>query len=152
LPEGRPSSSIAAKVSGRWYTLPANDRGLQAVALDLAPRGGATGLLVRTAAGETRTPLGIGRWAQSRAGFANGIEHMLSVPARPAVALSGAWASDSVFTLKLVAPETPFYSTLTFRFTGDRLLLDAEHNVSFGPTRLPRLEGTAATQTSGRSR
>jgi hypothetical protein len=46
-----------------------------------------------------------------------------------------------VFTLKLVAPQTPFYSTLTFRFTGDRVVLDSEHNVSFGVTKLPRLEG-----------
>jgi hypothetical protein len=147
VPDGKASSPLAAKLSGRWYALPPNDRGLQAVALDLAPRGGASpALLVRTAAGETRTPLGIGRWARSREGFANGIERLLAVPEHPAVALSGAWTADSVFTLKLVAPETPFYSTLTFRFAGDRLLLDAEHNVSFGPTRLPRLEGTAASR------
>ena len=141
VPNGRATSPLARRISGRWYALPANDRGMQAVALDLAPR--APALLVRTAAGETRTPLGIGSWARSASGFANGIEGMLAVPERPAVALSGAWTADSVFTVKLVAPETPFYSTLTFRFDGDRLLLDAEHNVSFGPTRLPRIEGTA---------
>jgi len=49
-----------------------------------------------------------------------------------------------VFTVKLVAPETPFYSTLAFRFDGDRLHVDAEHNVSFAPTRLPSLAGTAS--------
>ena len=141
VPNGRATSPIARRISMHWYALPANDRGVQAIALDLAPR--APALLVRTTAGESRTPLGIGAWARSAAGFANGIERMLSVPTHPAVALSGAWPADSVFTVKLVAPETPFYSTLTFTFTGDRLLLDAEHNVSFGPTRLPRLEGTA---------
>jgi hypothetical protein len=49
-----------------------------------------------------------------------------------------------VFTLKLVAPQTPYYSTLTFRFDGDRLLLDGDYNVSFGPTKLQQLEGKAA--------
>jgi hypothetical protein len=142
LPAGRSSSPIAAKVSRRWFALPTNDRGLQAVALDLTPR--APALLVRTPAGETRTPLGIGSWTRSATGFANGIERLLSVPAPTPVALSGAWTSDSVFTVKLLAPETPYYSTMTFRFDGDRLLLDAEHNVSFGPTKLPRLEGTPA--------
>jgi hypothetical protein len=77
----------------------------------------------------------------SRKGFTNGIERLLSVPADPDVAASGAWSADSVFTLKLVAPQTPYYSTLTFRFDGDRLLLDSEYNVSFGPTKLEQLEG-----------
>jgi len=46
-----------------------------------------------------------------------------------------------VFRVKLVAPETPFYSTLDFHFEGDRLVLESEQNVSFGQTKLPRLEG-----------
>ena len=141
LPPGRRTSPLAARVSGRWYEVAANDRGLRAIALDLRSSGPA--LLVRTAAGETRTPVGLGAWVRSAGGFANGIERLLAVPRQPAVAAAGAWASDSVFVVKLVAPETPFYSTLTFRFDGDRLALDGEHNVSFGATRLARLEGRA---------
>jgi len=87
-PAGRATSPLAARVSGRWYTLADNDRGLRAVSLDLASR--APALVVRTAAGETRTPLGLGTWARSRTGFANGIDRLLAVPASPAVALSGA--------------------------------------------------------------
>jgi CubicO group peptidase (beta-lactamase class C family) len=140
-PPGSPTSPLAARVSGRWYALPENDRGLRAVALDLSSR--APALLVRTAAGETRTPLGLGAWARSRRGFTNGMDRLLSVHAQPAVAASGAWTADSVFTVKLVAPETPFYTTLDFRFEGDRLRLDSRHHVSFGPTELPALEGRA---------
>jgi hypothetical protein len=73
----------------------------------------------------------------------NGMDRMLSVPVRPEVAASGAWTSDSVFTVKLVAPETPFHSTLDFRFVGERLMLDSRYHVNFGPTELPRLEGRA---------
>jgi CubicO group peptidase (beta-lactamase class C family) len=141
LPSGNSTSPLAAKVSGRWYEVPANDRGIRAVSLDLDSRTPA--LIVRTNIGEVRTPLGFGAWPASRSGFANGLERVLSAPAQPEVAASGAWASDSVFTVKVVAHETPFYSTLTFRFDGERLLLDAAHNVNFGPTALPRLEGTA---------
>ncbi|HEY0777833.1 MAG TPA: hypothetical protein VGD56_07680, partial [Gemmatirosa sp.] len=97
---------------------------------------------VRTAAGETRTPIGMGTWARSTGGFANGMERLLSVPAHPAVAASGAWTADSVFTLRLLAPQTPFASTLDFRFSGDRLLVDSRYHVNFGPTTLPALEGT----------
>jgi CubicO group peptidase (beta-lactamase class C family) len=143
VPAGRASSVLASRVSGRWYDLPANDRGLRAVSLDLSSS--APALLVRTAAGETRTPIGVGRWVSSRSDFNNGIEQMLSVLPHPAVATSGAWTSDSVYSVKLVAPETPFYSTMDFLFTGDRLLLDTEYNVSFGARKLPRLEGKLPT-------
>jgi CubicO group peptidase (beta-lactamase class C family) len=141
LPPGQSNAPLAAKVSGKWYEFPENDRGLQAVALDFNT--GSPVLVVRTTAGETRTPIGLGAWAKSAGGFANGLDQFLSVPAQPAVAASGAWTADAVFTVKLVAPQTPFYSTLTFRFEGDRLLLDAEHNVAFGATKLPQLAGRA---------
>ena len=47
------------------------------------------------------------------------------------IAASGAWTRDDTFTLKLCLYETPFYSTMVFRFNGDQLLLDSENNVSF---------------------
>jgi CubicO group peptidase (beta-lactamase class C family) len=136
---GKPTSPLASAISGKWYELAENERGIRAVSLDLGSS--APALVVRTASGETRTPIGLGACGRNRAGFANGIVRMLSVPAQPQVAASGAWTADSTFRVKLVAPETPFYSTLDFRFDGDRLVLDAEQNVSFGPTKLPRLEG-----------
>jgi hypothetical protein len=141
VPVGRATSPLAARVTRRWYTLPENDRGLRAIALDFTSR--APALLVRTAAGETRTPFGLGNWVRSPNGFANGMDRLLAVPMKPSVALSGAWTADSVFTLKIVTPETPYYSTLTFAFAGDNVTLDAEHNVAFVPTKLPRLEGRA---------
>jgi hypothetical protein len=139
-PAGKPTSPLASAISGKWYELVGNERGIKAVSLDLTSK--APAILVRTAAGETRTPLGIGAWVRTPTGFANGIERMLSVPERPQVAASGAWTADSVFRVKLVAPETPFYSTLDFRFDGDRVVLDGEQNVSFGATKLARVEGT----------
>src|SRR5262249_15334330 len=81
------------------------------------------------------------------------------VPAHPIVAASGAWTADDVFTVKftvkLVACETPFSSMLTFRFDGDQLLFDTEHNVAFGPTKLPQLigrTGGARPESSGEVR
>ncbi|MEN3330688.1 MAG: hypothetical protein V7641_53 [Blastocatellia bacterium] len=143
LPAGQATSPRAAKLSGRWYEFPENNRAIQAVALDF--NSGSPALIVRTAGGETRTPIGIGSWAKSRSGFANGLDQFLSVPAHPLVAASGAWTADDIFTVKMVAYETPFYTTLAFRFDGDRLLLDAEHNVAFGPTKLPQLVGQATS-------
>lgn len=141
MPTGQPTVPLAAKVSGRSYKFADNDRGIQSLSLDFS--GKSPTFVVRTAVGETRTPIGIGSWTKSRASFANGLDRSLSVPANPLVAASGAWTADDVFTVKLALCETPYYSTLKFRFDGDQLLLDAEHNVAFGPTKLPQLIGQA---------
>ena len=138
MPAGKANSPLASRVSKRWYELGENASGIKAVALEFSA---APALLVRTASGETRTPFGLVGWVKSPSGFTNGIDHMLSVSEHPAVAAWGTWTSDSVFTVKLVAPETPFYSTMVFHFDGERLQLDGEHNVSFGNRTLPRLEG-----------
>jgi hypothetical protein len=53
----------------------------------------------------------------------------------------GARDEKNVLTIKLVACETPFYTTLTLKYDGDQLLFDAKHNVAFGPTDLPQLLG-----------
>jgi hypothetical protein len=138
---GKETNPLARRISRRWYAIPANDRGIEAVALDLNRRSPA--LLVRTAAGETRTPLGVGRWEKSRDTFTDGLGRILSVPPHPLVAASGAWTADDVFTVKLVLYETPYAATLAFHYDGDRLLLDSEYNVSFGPTKQPELTGQA---------
>jgi CubicO group peptidase (beta-lactamase class C family) len=142
-PSGQPTAPVAAKVSGRWYEFPENDRGIQAMALDF--NADSPTLNVRTAKGETRLPIGIGSWAKSRGGFTNGLDQFLSVPTNPLVAASGAWTAENVFTIKLALYETPFYSTLAFRFDGSRLWLDAEHNVAFGQTKLPQVVGQASS-------
>jgi CubicO group peptidase (beta-lactamase class C family) len=150
VPTGTPTAALAKDVSRKWYDFPENDRGLQAVALDLGPASPA--LLVRTATGETRTAIGLGSWARSRDGFANGLDRFLSVPAHPLVAASGAWTAPDTFTVKIAAYETPFYSTLSLRFDGDRLRLDSEHNVAFGSTKLPSLVGQRGKPGSGGGR
>jgi CubicO group peptidase (beta-lactamase class C family) len=141
LPSGQPTAPLASKVSGKWYEFPENNRGIRAVALDF--NAASPTLLVRTAAGETRTAIGMGSWTKSTGGFTNGLDQFLSVPTPAKVATSGAWTTQDAFTIKLDLYETPFYSTLTFRFDGDRLLLDVEHNVAFGLTKLPQLVGQA---------
>ncbi|HKE55830.1 MAG TPA: serine hydrolase [Pyrinomonadaceae bacterium] len=141
VPAGQSSSPLAAAISGKWFEIAENDRGIKGVSFDF--NGAAPTLLVRTVGGEIRTPIGTTAWAKSRGSFSNGLDHFLSVPENPLVFASGGWSKDNTFTVKIVLPETPFYSTLSFAFEGDRLLLDAEHNVAFGPTKLPQLVGQA---------
>ncbi len=141
---GARTSPMAGKVSGRWYTLMANERAIQAFALDL--RGKQPALLVRTVKGEARIPFGLGSWVRSRSGFGNGLERVTSVWPENAVAATGAWTAPDVFTVKLSLYETPFYTTLRFHFVdeGKRLLMDSDYNVTFGNRTLPQLVGTVA--------
>ena len=141
VPSGQPNAAITTKLSGKWYEFPDNDRGIKAVSFDF--NAGSPEIVVRTAGGETKTLIGMGSWKKTPGGFANGIDKFLSVPAHPLIAASGGWSEADVFTLKIVPYQTPFYSTMSFRFDGDRLLLDSEYNVAFGPTKLPQLIGQA---------
>ena len=140
---GESNSSLAASVSGKWFEFPENDRGIRAIRFDFKPS--APLMVVRTKDGELRNTLGVGSWSKSQNAFANGMEKFLSVPQHPLLATSAAWPSSDVFQVKILLYQTPFYSTLTFKFEGDRLLFDAEYNVNFGPRNLPQLVGQATT-------
>lgn len=141
FPNGALSSSLSTGISGKWFEFDKNDRGIKAVSFDFKAE--APTVLVQTENGETRTPIGMNSWASSHASFTNGLYRALSVPENPLVAASGVWTTENTFTMKIVLYETPFYSVVNFKFEGDRLLIDSEHNVAFGPTKLPQLVGHA---------
>src|SRR5512143_3234870 len=87
---------------------------------------------------------GSGAWVKSPGRCTGGPGRLRSVPPHPLIAASGAWTADDVFTVKLVLYETPYSATVTFRLDGDRVLLDEEYNVSFGPTKQAQLIGQGA--------
>lgn len=138
---GRSTPPLAATVSGTRYVFSANDRHIEAAALEFKADG--TTLVMRTSSGESRIACGTATWRKGRTSFVNGLGgRMLASTDHPAAA-SGAWTGDDTYTVKLCLLETPFYTTLVFRFNGEQLLLDSEHNVAFGPTSLPQLVGQA---------
>lgn len=140
FPAGTASMPTLANVSGKWFEFSENDRGIKAVSFDF--NSAEPTLTVRTATDETQMKIGSNVWAKSRGTFANGLDRFLSVPANPLIAASGAWTTPDTFTVKIILYETPFYSTVNFKFDGDRLLIDSEQNVAFGSTRLSQLIGT----------
>lgn len=139
LPEGAATSALASRVSGKWFEFPENGRDIRAVSLDFS--GSAPVLIVQTSGGELRSPIGNKEWVRSRGSFSNGLHGFLSVPENPLTAASGAWSSENTFTVKIVLYETPFYTTVNFKFDGEQLILDSEYNVAFGPTKSPQLTG-----------
>ncbi len=128
--KGAATSPIAPKVAGKRFVFPANDQKLQALTFD-----GAGALLMRFDGADQRLAFSHGGWTKGRAAFG-------TFPVG-AVAVSGAWASEDVFTAKVCFNETPFVMTLTMRFTGDAVEFDEETNVGSGSTRRPHLVGRA---------
>ncbi len=57
------------------------------------------------------------------------------------VATSGSWISADTYEMRPSFYETPFNSTITWRFAGDEVRCVYRFNVSFGPTELPELVG-----------
>ena len=139
---GEKSSSLAATISGKWFEFPENDRGISAISFDFNST--TPTLLVRTKNGELRNTIGLGSWSKSQNAFANGMDKFLGVPEPPLLATSGAWSAGDVFQVKILLYQTPYYSTLTFKFDGGRVLLDTEYNVSFNNRNLPQLVGQSA--------
>lgn len=135
---GDASSPIAESVSGRSYMFDENGKGLESVRLDLTTEPAI--LHVRARGVDDRIVVGEGSWETGQSTFVNGVGDWLETGAF-AVAATGAWTADDTYTVKLVLQETPFYTTMNFRFDGDEVTLSSEHNASFGPTTQPELKG-----------
>jgi hypothetical protein len=138
---GKATSPRASAISGKRYVFASNYRQIEAVKIE-SREDGAT-VRVWTPSGENQIVCGPGAWKRGRTAFVNGVGGRMVPASGQPIAASGAWTLDDTFTLKLCLYETPFYSTMVFRFAGDQLLLDSEYNVSFGATKLPQLVGEA---------
>ncbi|MCZ7636335.1 MAG: hypothetical protein M5U12_10040 [Verrucomicrobia bacterium] len=83
---------------------------------------------------------GFRRWQTGRSRFPAG---PLAQFSDEPVAGTFGWVSDHTLEIKVCAYETPFNLRLRLAFEGDRVTLDREANVSFGPTKSGTLVGRA---------
>ncbi len=142
VPAGEGDSPLATGLSGKTFRFAPNEAGAESLALDFSQ--GCT-LILGNAAGKHRIQVGIGRWLIGETTF----DIFPSHPAAPQpaaahpVATSGAWSSADTLVAKLCYYETPFSLTMTMRFAESEMTLQAETNVSFGPTKNEALHGKA---------
>ena len=54
---------------------------------------------------------------------------------------SGTWSADNTYIAKICFFETPYVLTIKLDFSNDKLRLDSEWNVAFGPTKPGQLVG-----------
>jgi CubicO group peptidase (beta-lactamase class C family) len=131
LPQGadeRPGS--AAKT----YTFDANDRKLESIALESDSSGGRDVIVMKVDGAERRIECGRGAWLDGRVAWG-------AMPEQPA-AVASAW-NDDTLTAKVCFYETPFIATLSLKFAGEKLILNSETNVGFGPTKQAEIVATA---------
>jgi hypothetical protein len=134
MPAIKSKASMAQNVAGRRYVFPANPQNTEVVTFHPAVAGQDQGITIRINGFEQTLSAGNGKWVKGEWRTATETE---------AVALSGAWTADHIYTLKVVRYRTPFNTTYTLRFAGDELLLDAEQNAGFGDRKSTQLIGKA---------
>jgi CubicO group peptidase (beta-lactamase class C family) len=138
-PTGARTSSLAAELTGRPFVLESNAEGI--ASLSFEPDGSA--VVVRTAAGDQRLAVGHGAWVRGElalAGFPSPTQ-----PTSTRVAAAGAWTDDHTYVLHLWSYDTPWRTTWTCRFAGDRLRIEREmHPGSATNPQPPVLEARAA--------
>ena len=130
--QGERASSAAAAALGQTFVFEDNAKGLQTLSLNQDDTGAY--LKFRNAHGEQRLDCGYGRWA----GGELNVEKALTAPiltthGRQPVAASGAWLAPDLYQAVVYFRETPYRLTLSLRFKDERLYLDLDYNVMFGP-------------------
>jgi len=125
--EGKSSMPLAARVLGKKFAFPPNDRKVESITLESRGVEDGLDLVMRADGVESRFSCGYGEWIKGR----GAIGRYRDEP----VAGSAAWAADDTCVVKLCLYTTPFYHTLRLRFAEDQLTLDSEVNLGFGPTK-----------------
>jgi CubicO group peptidase (beta-lactamase class C family) len=133
MPQGRGSSPVAERVSGRVFTMEAND--LKVTAASLAFDTSGCTFTLCDDRGKHRAVCGDDAWREDST--------TLNPTGVQPTAGASAWTADDTYTIKLYLVETPFCLTITARFEADTLTLDVTPNVAFGPVGHPPLVGRA---------
>jgi hypothetical protein len=128
----RASPAASAAALGKTFAFDDNEKGLQT--LTLTPSDTGATIVLRNVHGDQRVECGFGKWSAGEVTF----EKALTLPVgttngRQPVAASGAWLTPDLYTACVYFRETPYRLTLSLRFKDDRLYLDLEYNVMFGP-------------------
>ncbi|MFO0939798.1 MAG: serine hydrolase [Pirellulales bacterium] len=133
LPEvqGKPSSSVAAKLVDKVFKFESNDQKIESLTLTQAD--GKLEVSFVVAGQKIVIPSDTAKWLRQNVRWAS--------ESPTAIATSTAWTSDDSCTLKLCYAETPFIQTLKIKFDQSTVQIETESNVSFGPTKLPAITG-----------
>ncbi len=138
VPQGAATAPLAPQLSGRTFTLTANEQSAETIRYDFAADR-ATITIVDVQGAHTLVA-GNGAWLADTANYGN--SRWPASPSTPrAAAAVGAWTDEQTFELRLRYTNTPFGFTLVSHFAAEGVAVDYRENVGFGATERPSLEG-----------
>jgi hypothetical protein len=137
--EGNRSSPLAETISGREFSFPENEKGIDTIALSFADDSAT--LSVTDEHGRHDFKCAYADWSKGRMPSIGSLAQRLPRSEDVGIAASGAWSSEDTFTIKLWQFETPYRLELELKFSGDQVTLNGEYNVAFAAKKLPTLVG-----------
>jgi CubicO group peptidase (beta-lactamase class C family) len=138
-PKGMASSPVLAKVSGKTYAFPSNDRKLESLKIEAGTTPGELTIITRTDGKEQSIACSAEGWKRGTI-LAPSTGTALVPQAQRNIASTGAWSGegDDTYTARITLYETPFVLTLTLRFVGEEVYYDSQMNIG---RKEPRLVG-----------
>ena len=133
---GKPTTALAARVSGKTFAFESNERRMQSIKVTFGADQDEITLYDET--GERPLLCGHGRWVTGSALVHSGT--FLGGPPS-VVAGSGAWTDDITYEFKVFFRATPYCLIGILKFDGDTLIAHLSMNVSFGPVLFAILTG-----------
>ena len=124
-PKGAASSAVLARVAGKTYTFPSNERKIESVRVEAGSNPEELTIVTRLDGREQRIEVAGADWKKGKIATPQGAERK--------VVATGAWTAEDTYTAKVVLYETPFILNLKLRFEGDELFHDAQMNVRLNP-------------------
>lgn len=138
LPTGQNSSPPMAHLSGKTFNLEQNALYLNSVALEFG--NDHSTLITGTPRGYRSIQIGHDTWLK-------GTTDLHDFHNQP-IATCGVWTADDAFELRACFHEGEFCPVLRFHYLSDRLQLEFEPNVAWGPTSVTTITGIASDSTT----
>ena len=120
-PKGVATSPTLAKVEGKTFAFPSNDKKLESLRIEAGPNPGDLTIVTKSDGRERRVACAGDGWKKGTVVDPKGLEKN--------VACTGAWVAEDTYTVKVALYETPFILTISCRFDGDQVFYDSAVNV-----------------------
>jgi hypothetical protein len=131
---GDPVSQTARAHMGTRYTFGDNPQSIESLSLDSIDAGGVARFAARIAGAEQHITAAPGAWRKGT---------ITTRGVADPIAASGAWTAPDTYKLVVCRYRTPFVTTYTLRFDGDKLTVDSEQNVGAADARTAHMVGVA---------
>lgn len=131
--QGNPASDLAPAISGKKYVIEGENTDFGAISFDLISDDQT--ITLWQSEGEFTLPIGYGEMLKGTMYFPRLGEVV--------VASSGAWTNENTYRAMMYNYESPHAVIYDFTFEDNKILVDSEFNVTFGPSARPQVVGVA---------